>query len=119
MRGARQGQDGDRAGAGRDEAVSRHLPDHDWLSPHYQFCNRLAILDFLLSHGVTADVLFVYFTGDRVPRSSAIVCPRTAEEWLPALASVHETVGWPGNGALTSHVHELFLPMHNLEAPAG
>ncbi len=92
-------------------------PEHDWLSPHYQFCSRLAILDFLLSHGVTADVVFVYFTGDRVPRSPAIVCPQTAEEWLPALASVHEHVGWPGNGALTSHVHELFLPMHNLEAP--
>jgi hypothetical protein len=43
------------------------------------------------------------------------VCPQTAEEWQPALASVHETVGWPGNGSLASHVHELFLPMHNLE----
>jgi len=93
-------------------------PEHDWLAPHYQFCNRVAILDFLLSHGVTVEVLFIYFTGDTVPRNAAIVCPQTAEEWQPALAAVHEQVGWPGNGLLESHVHELFVPMHNLEVPA-
>jgi hypothetical protein len=94
-------------------------PEHDWLAPHYQFCNRVAILDFLLSHGVTAEVLFIYFTGDNVPRNASIVCPQTVEEWQPSLAAVHEKVGWPGNGLLESHVHELFVPMHNLEVPAA
>ncbi len=87
----------------------------EWTSPHYQFCNRLAILHFLLDHGVTAHVLFLYFTGDRFPRNPAIVCPQAAEEWQPALATMHQKVGWPGNGALAPHVHELFLPMHNLD----
>jgi hypothetical protein len=91
-------------------------PDCDWTSPYYQFCNRLAILHFLLDHGVTADVLFIYFTGDRFARNPSIVCPQSAEEWQPALAVMHGKVGWPGNGALAPHVHELFLPMHNLEA---
>ena len=89
--------------------------DCRWTSPYYQFCNRLAILDFLLQHGVTADVLFLYFTGDRFARDPSIVCPQSAIEWEPALATMHETVGWPGNGALASHVNELFLPMHNLD----
>ena len=90
--------------------------DCEWTSPYYGFCNRLAILHFLLDHGVTADVLFVYFTGDRFPRNPSIVCPQTADEWQPALATMHAKVGWPGNGGLEPHVHELFLPMHNLEA---
>jgi hypothetical protein len=89
--------------------------DRPWMSPYYGFCSRLAILQFLLTHGVTADVLFIYFTCDAFPRNPAIVCPQTAAEWQPALARMHETVGWPGNGALAPHVHELFLPMHNLE----
>jgi hypothetical protein len=87
-----------------------------WTAPFYQFCNRVAILDFLLRHGVMADVLFVYFTGDRFARNPSIVCPQSAAEWEPALAKMYEKVGWPGNGSLAGRVHELFMPMHNLEA---
>jgi hypothetical protein len=90
-------------------------PDCDWTTPHYQFCNRLAILYFLLRHDVMADVLFIYFTGDRFARNASIVCPQSAAEWEPALATMHHKVGWPGNGSLEAHLHELFLPMHNLE----
>jgi hypothetical protein len=56
-------------------------PEHDWLAPHYQFCNRVAILDFLLSHGVTAEVLFIYFTGDNVPRNASIVWRPSTRRW--------------------------------------
>jgi hypothetical protein len=89
--------------------------ERDWASPYYRFCNRLAILRFLLEHGITADLLFLYFTGDEFARNPAIVCPQSAAEWEPALAAMHESVGWPGNGTLAPHVHELFLPMHTLE----
>lgn len=105
----------ERALAGTKETLGV-APDCAWTAPYYGFCNRLAILNFLLNHGVTADVLFLYFTGDRFPRNPAIVCPQSAAEWQPALATMHERVGWPGNGALAEHVHELFVPMHNLEA---
>jgi hypothetical protein len=89
--------------------------DCDWASPYYQFCNRLAILHFLSEHGIAAHLLFVYFTGDDFARNPAIVCPQSAGEWEPALAAMHECVGWPGNGALATRVHELFLPMHSLQ----
>ena len=45
-------------------------------------------------------VLFIYFTGDGFPRNPSIVCPQSAAEWQPALATMHQKVGWPGNGAL-------------------
>ena len=89
--------------------------DCDWGSPYYQFCNRIAVLHFLLEHGIAADLLFVYSTGDHFSRNPAVVCPQSAGEWEPAVAAMHEHVGWPGNGALAPHVHELFLPMHSLE----
>jgi hypothetical protein len=67
--------------------------DHEWSSPHYQFCNRLAILHFLLRHGVMADVLLIYFTGDRFARTASMVCPQSAAEWQPGLAGERIPVG--------------------------
>jgi hypothetical protein len=37
----------------------------DWMSPYYQYCNRIAALHFLDSHAVDARLLFVYFCGDK------------------------------------------------------
>lgn len=85
------------------------VPTHsDWLQPYYQFCNRLAILDFLMRHGVGARLLFVYFCGDINPNGR---CPQTETEWGPALQAMQQHVGLNGQSALETRVHKLFLPV--------
>jgi hypothetical protein len=82
--------------------------DRDWLGPYYQFCNRLAVLHFLMSRGVGARLLFVYFCGDNIPGHH---CPATPEEWEQPLAEMYAHVGLDGNGPLATRVHRLFLPV--------
>jgi hypothetical protein len=36
----------------------------DWLSPYYQYANRLAHLNFLLRHDIPVHLVFIYFCGD-------------------------------------------------------
>jgi len=83
---------------------------HDWMGTCYQFCNRLAVLNFLTRHEVPARLLFVYFIGDEFPTGSAD-CPQSEERWRVALDEMHAKAGWPGDGRLQDRVHELFLPM--------
>lgn len=37
----------------------------DWTQVYYQYCNRIALLHFLVEHGVNAHLIYVYFLGDR------------------------------------------------------
>lgn len=84
----------------------------DWLQPHYQFCNRLTVLHFLIRHGLGAKLLFVYFCGDTNPNGQ---CPHDAAGWEPTLSAMEQHVGLTGNRALESRVHKLFLPVMGLE----
>ncbi len=97
------------------EATKKALgvqPGRDWLSGYYQFCNRVAVLHFLNSHDVPARLLFVYFTGDAFPDSSAD-CPADEDGWREALAKQAEHVGLPDQHPLSNRIHKLFLPVHS------
>jgi len=78
----------------------------DWLGPYYQFCNRLTSLYFLMSRGVGARLLFIYFCGDNIPGHR---CPATREDWEQPLADMYVDVGLTGHSALEQRVHRLFL----------
>lgn len=82
--------------------------DRDWLSGHYQLCNRLAVLDLLNENGSPAHLLNIYFVGDR--SGPGRTCPRDAAGWTPALAAMEEHVGLASKHPLARRVHKLFLP---------
>ena len=93
------------------EEVKRSLgasPDADWTRGYYQAANRIATLYFLQREHVPARLLFVYFLGDRV---SARKCPRTAEEWKPAINAQWAHLGLATDHCLANRVHGLFLPV--------
>jgi len=84
--------------------------ERDWLSGYYQYCNRVAVLQFLTRQGVPARLLFLYFTGDRFPDGAAD-CPADAKGWKPALAAQAAHVGLPEGHPLSDRIHTLFLPV--------
>ena len=83
-------------------------PETNWLTPYYQYANRMAWLRFLVNHGVSARLLFVYFLGDTVPNK---ICPSTTEEWTQALKTMYRHLGLIGSSHLEQRVHRVFLPV--------
>ena len=84
-----------------------------WFADYYQFANRLAVLSFLIRHGIPAKLLLIYFVGDVFPAGSPQFCPTTQPEWEPYLADMEQHVGWNlamGN-PLRHHVHKAFIPV--------
>ncbi len=59
-----------------------------WLSPYYQYANRIAHLQFLLCHHVDAYLIFVNFTND-----TTMPDPATAAQWQGAMSLVHASLG--------------------------
>lgn len=82
--------------------------DFDWMQPYYQYANRLATLRFLLSQGVWAHLVFVYFTGDRAPRAQ---CPKNAQAWKSSIAQMKAHLGLTGKSEIEVRTHELILPV--------
>lgn len=89
-------------------------PEADWLKPHYQYCNRLAMMDFLQGHGIPTQLVFLYFTGDQVPGRQ---CPSDELGWKPTLAAMKSKIQFPLNSPI-EHVHEVFLPVVPMGKPA-
>lgn len=84
--------------------------DRDWLSPYYQYCNRLAVLHFLLNRcGISARLLLIYFTGD--DGKGIRKCPQDEADWQPALKELDLHVGLSPRHPLTDRIHQLFLPV--------
>jgi hypothetical protein len=81
----------------------------DWLSPYYQYCNRVAALKYLTEHGVAARLMLIYFIGDRRPDS--FICPADADGWRQALTKRASWVGLPPDHRLKDRIHEIFLPI--------
>lgn len=79
----------------------------DWLSPYYQYANRLAVLNFLLKHGVTAKLVFIYFLSDTNPHGE---CPATEDAWLREIGKVHLHLGLEGDSDVEGRTHTIFLP---------
>ena len=42
----------------------RVAEDRDWLNGYYQYCNRIAVLDFLNRQNTPARMMFIYFIGE-------------------------------------------------------
>ncbi len=82
--------------------------ERDWLSGYYQYANRLAALYFLVSQGIGARLLFIYFLGDQVPGKT---CPKSQAEWEDALKAQERAIGLPARHMLSDRIHKLFLPV--------
>jgi hypothetical protein len=84
----------------------------NWLSPYYQYANRLAVLFFLMREVqpvIPARLLFIYFTGDQRKDE---VCPKGKEEWQIVIEEMEERLGVNPVKELTQRVHHLFLPVN-------
>lgn len=71
----------------------------DWLSPFYQYANRLAHLHFLLERSVPARLVFIYFCGDdwggtKLSNGKSPKCPKEAQQWDAHLKAMLTTLVW-------------------------
>jgi len=87
-------------------------PSCDWLKSYYQYCNRLAVLNFLNSCGTPARLLLIHFLGDSVPGKE---CPQNEKGWAQALEAQDQHIGLPRNHPLADRIHKLFLPVAGKE----
>jgi hypothetical protein len=88
----------------------------DWLSPYYQYANRLAHLHFLLQHDILARLVFIYFYGDNwgtktLSNGKPPKCPKDAHQWSAYLKDMHDRLRANGQSKLEERVHSLFLPV--------
>jgi len=86
----------------------------EWLSPYYQYANRLAHLHFLLQHNIPARLVFIYFFGDNgggktLSNGKPPKCPKNEQEWCASLRNMHNHLHLNGQSELEKHVHNLFL----------
>ena len=85
----------------------------DWTAEYYQYCNRIALLSYLVSHGIDAHLLFLYFTGDRSDLGrTGRVCPASQAAWQEALDLQDRHAGLPRESPLRRRIHRLFLPAY-------
>jgi hypothetical protein len=82
----------------------------DWLNGYYQYCNRIAVLEFLNRFGTPSRLLFVYFVGDKI-RPGAM-CPAKVADWQTALIKQKEHVGLDKPHGLSNRVHEIYLDVY-------
>lgn len=88
------------------------IPVEQWLSPYYQFCNRLAMLHFLnfeCDPTVSANLVMIYFYGDRVPYKE---CPNSPAEWKLFLGKLYQEVGLVKQSELMKRIHTIYLPVN-------
>ena len=90
------------------KAMNISVPVECWLSPYYQYANRLAVLHFLNSHHQSARLVHIYFCGDTNP---AGICPNSDEEWGPALECMYQRLDFSKKSELADRVHVVFLPV--------
>jgi hypothetical protein len=81
----------------------------EWTTDYYQYCNRVALLHFLIKKGVDARLVFVYFVGDRADLGRAgRVCPTDEAGWQKALTDQDAHVGLPTDAAIRQRIHKVF-----------
>lgn len=81
----------DREGVGEDRQGVGAAIWPTWMTRYYQYANRLAHLHFLRDVGVSASLLFNYFSGD-----VDVQGPKRREECLVALEAIHRSLGLAG-----------------------
>jgi len=104
-----------RSGLQRNQGSIWYSGYHKWLEPYYQFCNRLAVLHFLMQQQKESRLLFIYFLGDEHPGK---VCPKSEDEWLERLKPMYAHVGLTGKSVLEERVHRIFLPVCDTVLPS-
>jgi hypothetical protein len=82
--------------------------DRDWLMRHYQYANRLAVLNLLAQNGAPARLLFIYFLCDR--ERDGNVCPKDSTGWEKALQEQSTWLGLEHAHKLSDRIHKMFLP---------
>jgi hypothetical protein len=84
----------------------------DWMTGYYQAANRLAFLYYLRARrSIPTWLFFVYFTGDEFEvEGVAQSCPKSEEEWKPALQEMHTALGLSRCHPLTHFARDVFLP---------
>jgi len=85
----------------------------DWIHEIYQYCNRLATLYFLHHQGISAHLLFVFFTGDTWPGKN---CPDTPQGWRKEIEQRDATAQLPLKHPFKNLIHQLFL---NVQGKGG
>lgn len=96
----------------QDSFTASKAPITKWLSPHYQFCNRLAVLHFLMREctpSIPARLVFIYFYGDKNGNQE---CPQIAEAWDSDIQKMYDTIGLDSKTELFQRVHKIFLPVN-------
>jgi len=84
----------------------------NWLSPYYQFCNRLSVLHFLMHENkphIPARLIFIYFYGDKNGNQK---CPQNSGEWDSAIQDMYDAVGLDKKSDLFHRVDRIFLPVN-------
>ena len=85
----------------------------DWTRHYYQYCNRIALLHFLVKHGIDAHLTFVYFVGDRSDLGGdRRECPANRQGWRDALDAQDHHVGVPADSPIRARIHRTFLPAY-------
>ena len=84
-------------------------PETSWMKRYYQYCNRIAALHFLSSHGIDARLVFVYFCGDK--GDARRTCPGNPVEWNGALELQRSFVAMPEDHYLARKIHNIYLPV--------
>lgn len=90
----------------------------NWLSPFYQYANRLAMLHFLMKvcdPPIPARLLFIYFLGDQ--RKDRAVCPQTAAEWEHDITAMEHHLGIDPQSELYQRVHHIYLTVNPNQYP--
>ena len=93
-------------------SFASRTPTAQWLSPYYQFCNRLSVLHFLMRECVPpipTRLIVIYFYGDKNGNQE---CPQIAEDWDSAIEKMYDTVGLVRKSVLFQRVHHIFLPVN-------
>lgn len=83
----------------------------NWTDAYYQYANRLAMLWFLLNHGIPARLLYIYFVGEAHGKWN---CPATADRWTPHIEAQDRALGLdPATPPemIEQRVHKIFLPV--------
>ena len=87
----------------------------DWTRRYYQYCNRIALLHFLVKHKVDVHLTFVYFMGDRSDLGRAgRDCPANWQHWQDALDAQDHRVGVPADSPIRARIHRTFLPAYHM-----
>ena len=89
------------------------VPVERWMSPYYQYANRLAMLHFLMKvcdPPIPARLLFIYFTGDRRP--DAAQCPQASADWEHEITAMEHYLGIYRDSELYRRVHRVVLPVN-------